>query len=125
MNLNQVTIPSLDVPRSIAFYKKLGLRLIVHTHDAYARFECTKGEATFSVHQVVSLPENSGTMMYFEVEDVGETVSRLKANGIVFETEVVKQSWGWTEARLRDPDGNFIVIYHAGTYRKNPPWRLK
>jgi catechol 2,3-dioxygenase-like lactoylglutathione lyase family enzyme len=43
MNLNQVTIPSKDVKKAIEFYEKLGLELIVHTHDHYARFLCPKG----------------------------------------------------------------------------------
>ena len=29
MNLNQITIPSLDLTKSIPFYEKLGLKLIV------------------------------------------------------------------------------------------------
>lgn len=125
MNLNQVTIPSTNVPRAIEFYTKLGLKLIVHTHDAYARFECTEGEATFSVHQVQTLPKEPGVVVYFEVNDVALKVSELKEKGISFETEITAQTWLWTEAKLKDPDGNTIIIYHAGTNRKNPPWRLK
>ncbi|WP_432412393.1 VOC family protein [Rasiella sp. SM2506] len=125
MNLNQVTIPSLDVPKAIQFYEKLGLRLIVHTHDAYARFECLEGDATFSIHQVTTLPEGEGIIIYFEVATIAEKVSELKEKGIVFETEITQQSWLWTEAKLKDLDGNTIIIYHAGTNRKNPPWRKK
>tara|TARA_A100000171_G_scaffold35083_1_gene33587 strand:- start:2550 stop:2927 length:378 start_codon:yes stop_codon:yes gene_type:complete len=125
MNLNQVTIPSLDVPRAIQFYQKLGLKLIVHTHDAYARFECVDGEATFSIHQVDRMPEGQTAIIYFEVETIAEKVVVLKKKGITFDTEITKQSWGWTEAKLKDPDGNPIIIYHAGKNRKNPPWRLK
>ncbi|QIE59805.1 VOC family protein [Rasiella rasia] len=125
MNLNQVTIPSTNVPRAIEFYTKLGLKLIVHTHDAYARFECTEGEATFSVHQVQTLPQEPGVVVYFEVNDVALKVSELNEKGISFETEITAQTWLWTEAKLKDPDGNTIIIYHAGTNRKNPPWRLK
>lgn len=125
MNLNQVTIPSLNVPKAIEFYKKLGLRLIVHTHDAYARFECMDGEATFSIHKVDILPEDPGIIVYFEVANVAHKVSELQQKGIVFETEIVDQSWLWTEIGLKDPDGNSIIIYNAGTNRKNPPWRLK
>ena len=51
MNLNQVTLPTLDVKRSIKFYQTLGLNLIVETPH-YARFECPEGDATFSVHQI-------------------------------------------------------------------------
>lgn len=125
MNLNQVTIPSLNVSRAIKFYEKLGLKLIVHTHDAYARFECLEGDATFSIHQVSTLKEGEGIIIYFEVENVAEKVSELSKKGIIFETETTQQSWLWTEAKLKDLDGNSILIYHAGTNRKNPPWRKK
>jgi len=125
MNLNQITIPSVNVPISIEFYKKLGLQLIVHTHDAYARFECPVGDATFSIHQVDQLTENHGVRVYFEVINVAETVSNLKKNGIVFDQMPIDQSWLWTEAKLKDPDGNQIIIFHAGENRKNPPWRIK
>jgi len=125
MNLNQVTIPSLDVTKSVAFYKNLGLKLIVHTHEAYARFECPDGEATFSVHQVKIMPTGEGVIVYFEVPDVDTEVSRLRQKGITFTLHPIDQSWLWREARLHDPDGNIIIIYRAGDNRKNPPWRIK
>ena len=124
MNLNQITIPSLDVVRAIDFYKKLGLRLIVHTHDQYARFELPSGDSTFSIHEVAHLPVGSGVTVYFEVEDVAETVSKLMEQGIKFEAEPTDQTWLWTEAKLKDLDGNQLIIYHAGENRKNPPWKI-
>ncbi len=48
MNLNQVTLYVSNVPSSIPFYESLGLELIVHTHDQYARFLCDGG-STFSL----------------------------------------------------------------------------
>jgi len=124
MNLNQITIPSLNVPLSIVFYKKLGLRLIVHTHDAYARFECPDGDTTFSIHKVEQLAEGPGIYVYFEVDNVAETVTNLQKNGIIFDQMPTDQSWLWTEAKLKDPDGNQIIIFHSGENRKNPPWRM-
>ena len=94
MNLNQITIPSLNVPQSIAFYKKLGLRLIVHTHDAYARFECTDGDTTFSIHKVEQLAEGPGIYIYFEVKNVAETVANLEKKGIVFDQMATKVGYG-------------------------------
>ena len=85
MNLNQVTIPSRDVVRAIDFYKKLGLTLIVHTHDAYARFECPDGDSTFSIHQVPELPSGSGVIVYFEVIDVSKTINRFTEQGIAID----------------------------------------
>jgi len=37
MNLNQVTVPTLDVAASVTFYQRLGLEPIVHSPH-YARF---------------------------------------------------------------------------------------
>ena len=125
MNLNQITIPVIDLERSIAFYQMLGLELIVHTNAHYARFVCPDGTTTFSLHVVEDLPSGDGIWLYFEVEDVDQQVSELKAKGIVFEDEPVDQSWLWREVRLKDPDGNQLLIFHAGENRLNPPWRLE
>ena len=34
------------------------------------------------------------------------------------------RDWLWREARLTDPSGNVICIYHAGENRRFPPWRI-
>ena len=125
MNLNQITVPSKDVPKAIEFYKKLGLELIVHTHDRYARFECNVGDVTFSIHHSEDVPKGEGVLIYFEVKDVAETVSELAKKDIEIDRMPEDKSWLWKEARLKDPDGNQIIIYHAGENRKNPPWRIQ
>lgn len=124
MNLNQVTVPSLDLTKSIPFYEKLGLRLIVKALPHYARFECPNGEATFSIHQTDELPRGDGINVYFECENLDEQVRKIKNKGVVFEQEPIDQSWLWREAKLKDPDGNQLIIFYAGENRLNPPWRL-
>ena len=124
MNLNQVTVPSLNVEKAIPFYEKLGLKLIVHSHPRYARFECPDGEATFSLSQVDELPTGHGITVYFEVDHLDESVEKLIAKGIQFEELPRSQGWLWREAKLKDPDGNKLILYNAGENRKNPPWRL-
>ena len=119
MNLNQITIGVTNVPKAISFYESLGLICIVHTHDAYARFECPDGEATFSVHKVDEVIAGS-TLLYFEVDDVDAVIQGLD---VPTDTPPTDQSWLWREARIRDPFGNKLCIYHAGENRKNPPWR--
>jgi catechol 2,3-dioxygenase-like lactoylglutathione lyase family enzyme len=61
MNLNQVTVPALDVAASVAFYRRLGLIQIVDAPH-YARFECADGDSTFSVHlaEHVAEPRSHG-----------------------------------------------------------------
>lgn len=124
MNLNQVTVPSLDLERAIGFYSLLGLRLIVKALPHYARFECREGSATFSIHLVEALPKGDGVSVYFETKKLDAEVARLQAAGISFELLPTDQSWLWREARLKDPDGNQIILYFAGDNRKNPPWRI-
>lgn len=124
MNLNQVTVPSLDLTKSIPFYKKLGLQLIVESLPHYARFKCPNGHSTFSIHQVEELPVGDGIYVYFECEDLDEQVRRIKENGIEFDQEPIDQRWLWREARLKDVDGNQIILFYAGENRLNPPWRI-
>lgn len=124
MNLNQVTIPSLDVLKAIEFYQAFGLKLTVHSHENYARFICPDGQATFSIHKVDSLPSGEGISVYFECEDLDDRVEELKQKGIAFEQDPTDQPWLWREAHLGDLDGNRIILYHAGKNRVNPPWRL-
>ena len=124
MNLNQVTVPSTDVPRAVSFYRTLGLQLIVDALPRYARFLCPDGQATFSIHQVDEVGEGEGVYVYFECEDLDAKVADLRAAGVEFDEPPSDRSWGWREARLRDPDGNRLILYRAGEMRINPPWRI-
>lgn len=125
MQLNQITIPVLDVEKSILFYQQLGLTLIVKALPHYARFVCKNGDTTFSLHQVNELPGGNGIWVYFEIEDLDEYVNKLISKGIVFEEMPNNKTWLWRECRLKDPDNNQLILYYAGENRTNPPWKLK
>ena len=124
MNLNQITIPSLEVNKATEFYQKLGLHLIVDARPRYVRFELPDGDATFSIHLVDKLPNGDGVVVYFENENLDEVVKELQQKGFEFDLLPTDQTWLWREARLKDPDGNQLIIYRAGENRKNPPWRV-
>ena len=124
MNLNQVTVPATDVARAIDFYVRLGLKLIVRSLPKYARFECPEGQSTFSVHLVENLSTPSPTVVYFECVELDQKVESLMQAGVVFVLPPTDQPWLWREAHLRDPDGNRICLFHAGSNRLNPPWRV-
>ena len=124
MNLNQITLPSVNVSRSIEFYKIMGFKLIVESLPNYARFEVPEGKNTFSIHEVASLPTGEGIWIYFECTHLDQQVESLKAKGLVFDSEPKDQSWLWREASLKDPDNNKIILYYAGENRLNPPWRV-
>ena len=123
MNLNQVTLPAIDIPKSVAFYEGLGFRQIVDSPH-YSRFECPQGDATFSVHLAENFTANEHYVTYFEIADLDEFVARKSAAGYRFDSLPEDMRWRWRETRLRDPAGNVICFYWAGTMRKNPPWRV-
>ena len=124
MILNQITIPVIDVQKSIEFYKKLGLILIVESLPHCARFQCPDGNATFSLHRVNQLPTGEGIWIYFEVEKLDLYVELLINLGIVFEELPNDKPWLWREARLKDIDYNQLILYFAGTNRTDPPWKI-
>jgi catechol 2,3-dioxygenase-like lactoylglutathione lyase family enzyme len=124
MELNQVTLPALDIAASVAFYRKMGFELIVSSPH-YARFKATSGDSTFSVHAVEALAEAPQTVVYFECSSLDKQVAELQAEGLQFTQLPRDEGWLWREARLSDPAGNVICLYHAGENRLNPPWRVK
>ena len=85
LNLNQITVSVKNVEKSVDFYQKLGLRLIVKSLPKYARFECVSGETTFSLHQSDEKIDGS-TWIYFETNTLDKDVEKLIALGIEIET---------------------------------------
>lgn len=122
MDLNQITLPAVDMAASVDFYKRLGLIQIVDSPH-YARFESPDGPATFSLHLADRRPDHD-VVVYFECDDLDERFAELQRKGFVFEQAPADQRWCWREARLKDPGGNTICLYYAGENRKNPPWRI-
>ena len=120
-----MTVPAVDVAASVAFYQQLGLRLIVDSVPRYARFECPDGGSTFSIHRVEEMPDTSGLTVYFECDDLDDTVSRLRDQGLRFASEPQDQRWLWREAHIRDPAGNEICLFYGGENRRHPPWRIQ
>ena len=120
--LNQITLGCTDYARSCAFYRQLGLRQIVDAPPRYARFE-TAGGATFSLHQTDRV-QAADTMVYFECLDLDALIEPLCDAGVLFDEPATDRSWGWREARLRDPDGHRLCLYFAGEMRRYPPWRM-
>lgn len=127
MRFNHITLDVADLERSNAFYKTLGLIQIVDAPPRYARFVLPEGDATLSVEVMGDRPGRPGdrAQIFFECQSLDEAVAALKEKGLVFEQEPTDMSYLWREARLRDPDGHDLRLYHAGENRLNPPWRLK
>ena len=124
VRLNQVTVGATDFEASVRFYCDLGLRLIVSSRGEYARFEMSEGDATFSIHLQSDVP-GDGPIIYFEVDDVDAAAARFTAQGGTLGSGPEDQRWLWREARLRDPAGNRLCLFQAGSNRRFPPWRIE
>lgn len=124
MRLNHITLPAADVEASATFYARLGLTQIVASYPEYARLLSPEGDVTLSLHRVEQTDGATQASIHFEVEDVDQTVERLKREGLVFMCDPVDQPYLWREAIMLDPDGHHVFIYHAGENRLDPPWRV-
>ena len=122
MNLNQVTLPVVNMEEAVEFYLLLGFTQIVDTPH-YARFVCPHGSSTFSL-SLDDQPYEHGAVIYFEHEALDEWVEKISSRGILFEQLPQDESYLWREAVLYDPSGNKIKLYWAGENRLNPPWRI-
>ena len=125
--INQMTLPAADYAASVAFYRLLGLRQIVdHPAGGYARFEAANG-VTVSIE--VDAGRNAdagadGSVLFLESGALDGWYAHLARKGVRFDHRPADQTWGWREARLRDPAGNRLCLYQAAEYRRFPPWRL-
>lgn len=124
MNLNQITIPSLDLEKSTPFYQTLRLKLIVKALPHYARFECPDENPTFSLQQVKQLAIGNRIHIYFECNNLDAYESELISKKIKFDEILSDKSCLWREAHLKDMDNNHLILYYAGENRLNPPWKL-
>ena len=78
----------------------------------------------FLLHQVEKLPTGDGISVYFECENLDNYVNSLIEKGIIFDEMPSDKNWLWREARLKDLDGNKLILYFAGENRINPPWKI-
>jgi len=125
MRLNHVTLIVSDLERSKAFYRRLGLVVIVDSPPRYARFRLPDGDATLSVEVTGELPAAAGVQIFLECDTLDETVAALEAAGVRFDQAPTDTFYLWREAHLRDPDGHTLRLYRAGDNRLHPPWELK
>jgi catechol 2,3-dioxygenase-like lactoylglutathione lyase family enzyme len=127
MRLNHVTLIVRSFEPSKAFYKALGLTQIVDAPPRYARFQCPDGDATLSIEVTDMAPAFPSAQLFLECASAGALdakVAELKERGLVFQQDPTDMDYLWREARLSDPDGHDIRLYHAGKNRLNPPWKI-
>jgi len=121
----QVTISTEKPVETVEFFEKLGLIRIVDSLPRYARLECPDGDSTLSVQSAENVVVTNNIVLYFECENLDETVAALRSKGLFFDEDPTDREWLWRQAYMTDPNGNRICLFYAGDNRKNPPWRVK
>jgi hypothetical protein len=80
----------------------------------YVRFESPEGESTLSLEHTTERGTGPCPVVYFECARLDETVERLVAAGIQFDS-----------LPLRDPAGNPWCLYSTGSDDRYPPWPVE
>lgn len=127
VRLNHVTLIVGDLERSMAFYRALGLVTIVHAAPRYARFALPQGDSTLSIEVTGEAALPARVQIYLEFDDadaLDHRVAQLREAGMSFHQLPTDMAYLWREARLADPDGHEIRLYHAGRNRLDPPWKV-
>src|SRR5437899_10787875 len=86
--IGQIAITVRDLPSAVAFYRDvLGIRFLFEAPPSLAFFDCG------GVRLMMSPPEQEGpaagqrfnAILYYTVEDIGQTARDLESRGVVFE----------------------------------------
>jgi catechol 2,3-dioxygenase-like lactoylglutathione lyase family enzyme len=124
MRLSHVTLIVGELPRSLRFYRALGLVPIVHEVPRYARSHSHDGDWTLSIEVTGDAVGPARMQLYFECDALYEHVALLRAAGLQFHQLPTEMDYLWREARLSDPDGHELRLYRAGRNRIDPPWKV-
>ncbi len=104
----------------LQFYKEILKLPIRAEHGTYIEFETGSTILAMNtredVKELTGLPLTEGVLqsshfeLGFVVEDVKETIEKLKEQGVKVLVEPIVKPWGQTIAYIADPDGNYIEI---------------
>lgn len=124
MRLSHVTLHVTDIPRSRAFYERLGFTLIVAA-DHYCRF-IVGSETTLSIeaHPAPIAPSAQVCMEFDTPAALDAEISRLAGARVAIAEQPNDKTWLWREARVIDPDGHVLIYFFAGANKLDPPWRV-
>jgi catechol 2,3-dioxygenase-like lactoylglutathione lyase family enzyme len=98
-----------DVERAARFYRdELGLDQVYASED---RLALSCGPIRLLLHPSEEPARGvSNVELYFQVDDVDEAVSRLRARGVGVLVEPTDEPWGERDAGVLDPDGYPVYL---------------
>lgn len=111
-----VILPSADLDRSSAFYRRLGFErqnrypayLVVVREDFELHFaDCSTAQPIFLD------PKNSMSGCYFRCDDADRLHAEWQPLDLPRFSAIEDRPWGLREFHFTDPDGNLIRVGHA------------
>jgi methylmalonyl-CoA/ethylmalonyl-CoA epimerase len=112
--ISQILIPVDDLPKGVAFYRDvLGLQFLFEAPPQMAFFNCGGVRLLVGVSPAGEQAQH-GSVIYFQVPEIGSVFATLKASGVPFRTEphVVQRAAGveLLLAEFQDPFGNQLAL---------------
>jgi uncharacterized glyoxalase superfamily protein PhnB len=121
--LNAIGVVSADIPRSIAFYRLLGVDFPAETEGHIEatlpnglRFMLDDEAVVRSFRPDWTRETGNQLALAFECDDaaqVDDVYARVVAAGFAGEKEPFDAFWGQRYAQLRDPDGTPVDLFAA------------
>ena len=111
--IGQIAVPVVDVERAIAFYRDLlGMKFLFQAPPGLGFFDC--GGVRLMLDGPAAAQAGTGTVVYYQVPDLGAAYETLAARGVRFEKaphRIAKlpdhELW---MAFFRDPDENLLAL---------------
>jgi catechol 2,3-dioxygenase-like lactoylglutathione lyase family enzyme len=101
-------LASLDVPRSVAFFEKLGFKAL-HTSREYGVIRRDSVSLHFWLCTDPRTPRETGCRVM--VEGVDALYAAFKPLGVVHPNgHLESKPWGTREFSITDPDGNLVTF---------------
>jgi catechol 2,3-dioxygenase-like lactoylglutathione lyase family enzyme len=113
-----ISVPVSDQDRAKAFYvEKLGFEATRDDDSVpgirWVQVTPSGGSVSFAlVTWFETMPAGSLQGLVLGSDDLERDCEELQKKGVEFERPLQEQPWG-TEAVVRDPDGNMLVLQHA------------
>lgn len=109
VNLSYITLFVGDFTECVSFYRNgLGLK-VAHESPSFVQFRT--GGTVLALHAATDSSRHTrGLNLHFDVPDLADAVTTLRARGVRFDGEPKDEPWGAKVARTTDPAGTVVEI---------------
>jgi lactoylglutathione lyase len=114
-------LSTTDLPRALGFYRDLLGGTVSYEfpgpdgQPVYVGLDLGSAHMGIGADPTVANGPSPRFALWVYTDSCDAAVERLHAAGVTIEEEPTDQPWGERVARVRDPDGNLVLIGQAAT----------